>query len=123
MFDSTTTQYPPPLFQSGTTARSSEVRPSLQTLQAENERLQASVSELTEKLNNAQEIIRKKEEQEQAVRDSMMLVRREVSALTCQHFHEAHEPWACLITSALVFFCVYLTGATCHGSLNISRAN
>ena len=73
------------------TARSSEVRPSLQTLQAENERLQALVSELTAKLSNAQEIIRLKEEQEQAVRDSVMIVRREVSAIV-QRFHERCTP-------------------------------
>ncbi|KAF9521060.1 hypothetical protein BS47DRAFT_1386757 [Hydnum rufescens UP504] len=78
--DTPSTQYPPPLFQSGVTKpRSGEVRPSLQTLQAENERLHALLSEVTAKLSKAEEVIRAQQEQEQAVRDGVMMVRREVS--------------------------------------------
>jgi hypothetical protein len=78
--DIPSTQYPPPLFQSGgTKPRYGEVRPSLQTLQAENERLQALLSEVTAKLSKAEEVIRAQQEQEQAVRDGVMMVRREVS--------------------------------------------
>ena len=88
-------QYPPPLFRSST-GKSGTLRPkegqhegkkSSHSLQTENGELKSQVADLTGRVSELEDMLRAREGQQRAMRDSIMMVKREVSVLH-QHFHQ-----------------------------------
>ena len=83
-------QYPPPLFRSSVSksgaSRSKESpnegRNSPQLLQAENGELKSQVADLTTRVSELEDMLRAREEQQKAMRDSIMMVKRQVRIIT-----------------------------------------
>src|SRR6266478_799225 len=83
-------QYPPPLFRSSV-GKSGTLRPkespnegrnSPQLLQAENGELKSQVADLTTRVSELEDMLRAREEQQKAMRDSIMMVKRQVRIIT-----------------------------------------